>query len=73
MARLPMRKDSGENVSVWDPFRELNRINRELEAAMARWQNLWEPAEGMQPAADLEETDDAYLVEVELPGIRKEV
>jgi HSP20 family molecular chaperone IbpA len=29
------------------------------------------PAEGFTPLADLEETDDTYLLEVELPGIKK--
>ena len=33
----------------------------------------WDPfTEGFRPPADLEESDEAYLVEIELPGVRKD-
>ena len=54
----------------WDPFRELDdfydHVARVWEAgrgdALGRW----------VPLADLEETDDAYVVELELPGLASE-
>jgi HSP20 family protein len=48
---------------------------RELDALLDRVNTLWEPASGgvvdrWMPSADLEETDDAWSVEIELPGVR---
>ncbi len=52
--------------SAPDPFRELEQLGERLTT-------LWEPVLGgglnrWVPLADLEETDDAYSVELELPG-----
>ena len=51
----------------WDPFRELDDL-------YDRMSHLWEsartdPAERWVPLADVEETDDAYIIDVELPGV----
>ncbi len=61
-----------ETLARWSPFRELGRYGRlrrfmeEMfgERALARGEHV--------PALDLHESDDAYLVSVELPGVRKE-
>lgn len=68
---LPAVKSNG-SVSRWDPVREFE----DLYTQMGRWMDsafgrLYETA-GWLPAADLTETDDAYLVEVELPGVKRE-
>ncbi|MEU2737933.1 Hsp20/alpha crystallin family protein [Streptomyces sp. NPDC007095] len=44
------------------------RMNRFLEAAAPRWTETMAWA----PLADLYETDDAYVVECELPGLKRE-
>ena len=55
----------------WDPFRELDQLYE-------RMNHLWETGVGTDgadrwvPLADIEETDDAYLVELELPGVKKD-
>ncbi|KZB84315.1 Hsp20/alpha crystallin family protein [Amycolatopsis regifaucium] len=41
----------------WDPFLELEDLHR--------WMGRW------SPAAAVRETDDAYLVEMELPGFKR--
>ncbi|MGZ4509381.1 Hsp20/alpha crystallin family protein [Oryzihumus sp.] len=51
----------------WDPFRELDDL-------YDRMSHLWEsartaPPEQWVPLADVEETDDAYVIDVELPGV----
>ena len=51
----------------WDPYRELDQLYE-------RMNNLWESggaetADHWVPLADVEETDDAYIIEVELPGV----
>jgi HSP20 family protein len=55
----------------WDPFRELDELYE-------RMNHLWETGVGTEradrwvPLADIEETDDAYLIEMELPGVKQD-
>jgi HSP20 family protein len=66
------------NLMKWDPFRELedmsNRLNRVFGRPLARL----EPNSEMltmadwTPSADISETDTAYLIKAEIPGVNKE-
>ncbi len=66
------------NLVKWDPFRELedmsNRLNRVFGRPLARL----EPSSEMftmvdwTPSADISETDTAYLIKAEIPGVKKE-
>lgn len=47
----------------WDPFRELDLMNR----SMRRFGLPLEPITAL-PAADIYETEDEYVVELEVPG-----
>ncbi|MFI6853945.1 Hsp20/alpha crystallin family protein [Streptomyces sp. NPDC050416] len=69
---LPVRRE--QRSPVWDPFREFQDLYQ-------RMGQLWQSAvpggggllsETWAPLADLEETDDAYVVEVDLPGVKKD-
>ena len=67
---LPIRR-SQEGVARRDPMAEINRLNEQLRDYLGRWSSL--PSlvgEGFTPLADVEETDEAYLVEVELAGVK---
>ena len=57
----------------FDPFAELDRLREQLAAFPHRSPLGWlEPFEGgFVPAADVEETDDSWIIEVELPGVDK--
>ena len=72
---LPIRRgqnDAGE-VARWDPFSDLDRLNRQLATYLDSWRAL--PSvlgDGFTPLADVEETTDAYVVEVELPGVDRD-
>ena len=66
---LPMRRTS--EPSSWDPFRELdtlhNRFNSLLESTLGETtvdRDAW------HPPVDIEETDEAYVVEADLPGVQ---
>jgi HSP20 family protein len=67
---LPVRRRSTD-VGRWDPFAEFedlyDRMGRLLDGRIPEaFTRQW------VPAVDLEETDDAFLVEVELPGVKRE-
>lgn len=68
---LPARRNQAE-AERWDPFAELNRLNQQLARYLEQWNDLPSLAEGFTPLADVEETDDAYLVEIELPGVKRD-
>ncbi len=68
---LPVRPDEAE-AARWDPFAELNRLNQQLQRYLERWSDLPTLGGSFTPLADLEETDDAYLVEIELPGVKRD-
>ena len=74
MAVLARRRDtSSRPVARWEPFRELE----ELQQATARLLENAFNGEGVAPAAwappvDIEETDDAWIVEAELAGVKRD-
>lgn len=76
---LPVRRNPGEaaraqqaETSRWDPFADLNRLNQQLQGYLERWNDLPSLTGGFTPLADVEETDDAYVVEIELPGVKRD-
>jgi HSP20 family protein len=69
---LPMhqRNRRPADVARWDPFEELQQqIAQVFQDLPALRTGL---AGEFVPLADVEETDDAFIVELELPGVRKE-
>jgi HSP20 family protein len=64
---------SEAGVERWTPADEFNRISQELSQLFNDQWSLSAVAtqDGFIPVADVEETDDAYLVDVELPGLKK--
>jgi HSP20 family protein len=60
----------------WKPIRPLSNLREQLEETFAELlHEPWKSTEGRedwQPAIDIYETADAYLVEADLPGVRPE-
>ena len=69
---LPVRRNREDEVGRWDPLGELGRLTQQLQHYMDNWRDF--PSmfgEGFAPLADVEETDDAFVVEIELAGVKK--
>ena len=80
MTLLPARRGGtvarpgSQAVGRWDPFGEFEDLYQRMGHLMDRaFDGLWQPSgQAWAPAADLTETGDAYVAEVELPGVRKD-
>jgi HSP20 family protein len=75
---LPERRRPGA-PERWEPFQEFEqvteRMRRMLEetfGGFGRWPSLLQETAGWSPPVDIEEQDDAYVLEAELPGVRRE-
>ncbi|MBK1786297.1 Hsp20/alpha crystallin family protein [Prauserella cavernicola] len=53
-------------LASWDPFRDFDDVYRRLGLARLEQNRAW------APAADVSETDDAYVVDVEVPGVARD-
>ena len=66
---LPVRSRP-RAVAGWDPFRELDELTQRVNSL---WEaNVGVDLHGWAPQADVEETDDAYVVEIDLPGVKRD-
>jgi HSP20 family protein len=67
---LPVRRTEAE-AAHWEPLEKLQRLSARLQSLLAGWEPP-DLAGAFTPLADVEETDEAYLVELELPGVAKD-
>lgn len=71
--RVPERRSA--SVDRWEPLRELEqateRMRRMVDETFGSWPWLGERTT-WSPPVDIEETDDAYVVEAELPSVKRE-
>ncbi|MEV6894753.1 Hsp20/alpha crystallin family protein [Kribbella sp. NPDC051137] len=69
---LPVRS-ARSDITRWDPASEFDRLSQQMSRLFEdQWAEV--PSilrDGFTPLADLEETDDGYVLEVELPGVKK--
>ena len=69
MAFPVRRAEAGSQpLQRWEPFRELELLHEQMGRLM---ETVWSPVNGgnggsWMPLADIEETDDAWIVEAEL-------
>jgi HSP20 family protein len=80
MALLPARRNStlsrsgSQPPARWDPFAEFEDLYQQMGQLLGgAFGGGWPPpVQGWAPPADLSETDEAYLAEVELPGVARD-
>jgi HSP20 family protein len=74
---VPVRRRQGarQPMQRWDPFRELQEVQERLgQLVESGWSGdpVSEVARLWTPPVDIEETDDAWIIEAEVPGARSE-
>lgn len=70
---LPVRRSNDDRTDVagWNGASEFDRLNRQLASYLEPWRQLPDLlSDGFTPFADVEETPEAYVVEIELPGVK---
>jgi HSP20 family protein len=70
---VPRRDVSPQLRRRWEPFHELEELHERMGQLM---ESVWsgDGLEGVRvwsPLVDIEETDDAWIVEIELPGVKR--
>ncbi len=74
MSLLPTRREE-RSVERWDPFRELEDVRRQMEGVFDELLGrgaLAGTADAWSPLVDVEETDEAWIVEADVPGADRE-
>lgn len=74
MADLPTRRERRDPVSIrWGPLRELEDVRERMDRLFEEVVGGASPAGATvwSPPVDMEETDDAWIVEADLPGVKK--
>ena len=62
----------------WEPLREFEQVTERMRRMLEQtfggidWPSLLPEQAGWSPLVDIEETDVAFLVEAELPGVKRE-
>jgi len=80
MALLPVRRGGSlsrpgsQAPARWDPLAEFEDLYQRMGQLMSgAFDGGWQPmGQSWAPLADLSETQDAYLAEVELPGVARD-
>lgn len=67
--KLPIRRHDD------DADREFEQLRQPFAEQLEHWPDFFRPlhsfVDATAPLADIEETDDSYLLDVELPGVRR--
>jgi len=66
---LPERR----TIENWSPLSDIGQLNERMRRMLEQtFGGLLDDTAGWIPAVDIEETEDAYVVEAEVPGVKRE-
>jgi HSP20 family protein len=74
MSLLPTRREE-RAVERWDPFSELDDVRRQMDRVFDEFMNrgpLAPRGDAWSPRVDIEETEDAWIVEADVPGAKRD-
>ena len=78
MSQLHPERRSTVAPDRWEPLRELEQVSERMRRMLDEtfggfsWPAFSQEQGGFRPHVDIEETDEAYVVEAELPGVKRE-
>jgi HSP20 family protein len=78
MSQLLPEHRSSVASERWQPLTELDQVSERMRRMLEQtfgglgWPSPLPEAAGWSPLVDIEETDDAYVVEAELPGVQRQ-
>ncbi|MDQ3875534.1 MAG: Hsp20/alpha crystallin family protein [Actinomycetota bacterium] len=78
MSQLLPERRTGTAPERWEPFSELEQVTERMRRMLDQtfggfaWPSPLTERAGWSPLVDIEETDDAYVVEAEVPGVNRE-
>jgi HSP20 family protein len=77
MSQLLPERRSGRASERWEPLSELEQVSERMRRFLDQtfggdWSSFLREADGWSPFVDIEETDDAYVLEAEVPGVKRE-
>ena len=74
---LPERRSRGTTQQRWEPLNELEQVNERMRRLLDQTfgdlglTRLVGEVASWTPPVDVEETDDGYVIEAELPGVKR--
>jgi len=72
MTEVQQQKKDGTPLVAWNPWLDMFPSNPRLSQLFDNMWNSATPGARLAPGGDLEETDDAFVIELDLPGIAKD-
>ncbi len=74
VTRRPQRNQQQQQMRRWEPFTEFEQLQDQMQHLL---EDIWSgagPADGgiWSPLVDVEESDDAWIVEAEVPGAKRD-
>jgi len=72
----PENVPSGQTPVAADPPRDMQMLRQRIDELFGAWMDPWQASRpggmsGFTPLADVEETDDAWIIDLEVPGVQK--
>ncbi|HEY2543006.1 MAG TPA: Hsp20/alpha crystallin family protein [Gaiellaceae bacterium] len=74
MSQALEERRASKEPERWEPLRELEQLNERMRTMLEQTFGGLAPLDrdGWAPLVDIEELDDAYVVEADIPGVKKD-